>query len=234
MNVTGPVLPKPLPQRVLKFLGEWLSSTVSLFIDPTNSLHEYKGQAQIASCVKRDIVFSGSCLFVSSLMYLIVLTRSGYESWRSYPPEITSMMVLVLVFWILYAIIVAATIKVLGGTVDPQLNVSFCVRILSTFYLVATAIAVIVFLTSGGNEKIFTTTIIIIRIMLPLLFVPAVFMKPNNVNGVKRTAYLYVVILMLASTNAVISKYMLAPNATAGGGGLLKNPIILDPPRLQP
>jgi hypothetical protein len=227
MNVTGPVLPKPLPQRVLKFLGEWLSSTVSLFIDPTNSLPVYKSQAQIVSCVKRDIIFSGSCLFVSSLMYLVVLTRSGYESWRSYLPELTSMTVLLLVFWILYAIIVAATIKVLGGSVEPQLNVSFGVKVLSTFYLVATAIAVIVFLASGGNENLFTITIIVIRIVLPLLFMPAVFLRPNNINGGKKVAYFYVVIFILASTNAVISKYMLVSNPIAGGGG---GPIIFAPP----
>jgi hypothetical protein len=211
MNDTISFVPKPIPRRVLKFLGEWLASTATLFIDPTNALRVYKTEAQISACIKRDVAFSASCLFVSSLLYLIVLLRTEFQL-SSYATQITSMSVLILVFWIIYALILAGVIKMMGGIVDFRINVSFCVRILATFYLIATALSTIAFLSSGDLKVVFDIATIILRVVLPVMFMPMVFWKPNGLVGQKR-AGLYGIIIAMAVINAVLDSRMLFVSA---------------------
>jgi hypothetical protein len=216
--MNGTVLPdlKPIPQRVLKFLGDWLGSTATLFIDPTNALRVYKSEPQIISCIKRDIAFSASCLFVSNLIFLIVLLRTGSEAPLAlYASDLTSDSVLTLIFWMLYAIVIGSVIKAMGGLVDYRINVSFCVRVLATFYLVAEAISTIVFMSSGDLKLIaYGISTIILRIVLPVMFMPVVLWKQNGLFGQKRLG-LYLVITALAAVNAALDYAMFSPTMVA-------------------
>jgi hypothetical protein len=226
MNEAAPLLPKPIPPRVLKFLGEWLSSTVTLFIDPTNALRVYNTNPQIVAGVNRDIAFSGSCLFLSSSIYLLVLVRSENVSWMKYSSQVTSMALLILAFWAIYAMINAAAIGALGGTVDPRTNTSFGVRTLATFYLVATIISTMAFLASGKQRLVFDLTTIILRIVLPLVIMPMLFWKPNGLKG-RKVGLLYLVIVLLAVGNATIDSLILFPPAPHVGPLPLPLPQII-------
>ena len=215
--MNGAVLLKPIPQRVLKFLSDWLASTATLFIDPTNALHVYKGESQIIASIKRDVAFAASCLFVSSLVYLIVLLRVGTKAPVTlYASEITSTSVLALIFWALYGIVIASTIKAMGGIVDYRLNVSFCIRVLATFYLIATAISTIAFMSSGKlvvgipSLIVYGICTITLRVVLPVMFMPIVLCKQNGLFGQKRIV-LYAVIIGLAAVNAAIDTGMFLP-----------------------
>jgi hypothetical protein len=210
MNDAAPLIPRPIPPRVIKFFGEWVSSTATLFIDPTNALRSYNTNPQIVASVHRDIAFSGSCLFLSSLIYLIVLLRTPNISWATYSSQVSVTAILIMAFWVIYAIIIAAALKALGGIVDQRINVSFVVRTLATFYLVATIVATIAFLSSGDQRVVFDVTTVVLRIVLPLFFMPIVFWKPNGLRG-RKVGLLYLTIFFLAVANAAIDLLMVFP-----------------------
>jgi hypothetical protein len=173
-------------QPTVKFLGEWLTSTVDLLFSPGGKAVRTVGHAQPA----KNLGFAASSLGVA-----FVLFQADVQDW-----DITKagpLALLYLTIWCVYSVGNAVVLRILRGSQSPLANILVGIRLLAIFYVVAMIIGSIVFYASNRNAELFYISFFIVAGLLYLIYFPLVFCKLNDLH---KGAVIIFVVLTIPST----------------------------------
>jgi hypothetical protein len=154
----------------LKFLSEWLTSTVQVLFSPTriddSSDDDMAGLDQPA----QNLAFAGSSIFVAFVIFQV--DSADWNLTHAAP-----LAMLYIGIWCVYALMFAMLLKVLRGSQTPITNVLLGVRLFAIFYVLGMIGGSLAFLASGRQRDVFYLGFIAIGFLLNAIYFTARFLS---------------------------------------------------------
>jgi hypothetical protein len=201
--------------RTLTFLGEWLSSSVMLLLEPSKFIpaadkKPLQGAGRTSS-TRKHVGFAASSVFVALIVFQLVVAQSDNgHAWTSIK-ESLPFSLLVTGTWVIWSIILAIFLKGLGGSQTPFTNVVFGIRALATFYVFCMILGTLFFIAFGKRWAIFQWTEIIVSFSLYTIYCPIVFSSSNGIRGF-RFYILCTVAVCLSAVKTLVEFYAMTNN----------------------
>ena len=194
--------------KTVNFIGEWLTSSVLLLFDPHLFMPPLNKEASTAAArvliARKQVGFAASSVLVAILIAQVAERRSNTGITPGSIKKSVSLSLLIVGGWVIWSLIFAAVLKLLGGTRAPITNILFEVRALATFYVLSVVIASIVFLALGNNWTIFELVELTVSFGLYVVYCPLIFGRSNDLGGSKFIS-LVVVAVALSALKTVVT-----------------------------
>jgi len=185
--------------KTLTFIGEWVSSSVTLLFEPTLFIPAAKTPspkgAALTSSVRKHMGFAASSVFVALLIFQLVARRSPTgEAWGSVKENLPYSL-LIVGMWVIWSVLLDFLLKLFDSTQAPATNIVFGVGALASFYLLSVIIATVTFLAFGNEWSTFQWTELITSFGLFAFYCPLIFCAANGLEGKFRSLATLIVAL---------------------------------------
>jgi hypothetical protein len=175
--------------------------------------------AALTAIIRKHVGFAASSVFVALLIFQLVGRRAPVGSAWDAIAESLPLSLLVVGSWVIWSLLVAFILKLVGATRPPEINVVFGVRVLATLYVVAMLAGTLAFLTFGSQWAIFAAVEFLIGSLAYAIYVPLVFVGANNIQGRRIFGFLAPFALIFIGKSALELVFLLqnpyVPPATA-------------------
>lgn len=186
-----------IPQAILDFLGQWLTSCIQALFSPGDF-----GRSETDTLPKL-LGFAASSATVAFTLFSLVLPGWKVEQNINY-------LIFVVLLWCIICFIITAFIKICGGSQKPAANIAVCLHLSALFYLLEMVVAIAVFYMMKNSMGAFELAFIVTGSVLSLVYFPIILGPMNDLSFKRKTAFVSLctpLVVGLAAFNLITSGF---------------------------